>query len=253
MSRRILILNPWGIDNMDQSALDVAGKYARPDSDFEVRNLGATAPPLPWPSADQSGRAVEVTRQAEADGFDGIVIGCSADPFLDDVRAAVDIPVTAPVEAAVHTSRAFGKFGIFARLLSEEYLPLIPTQGNWDFWNGISQKYGLTPDEYALRRVFVPKHPSPQELHDLTESDPARLCDLTIEAMTEALLTDGVEQARAAIEEEDVKVLYFACAFWSPGIEEIRAQAQETFGAPVLNTLGNATSFMEHTLVGMGK
>lgn len=253
MSRRILILNPWGIDNMDQPALDVAAAYARPDTDFEVRNLGPGAPPLPWPHAEQKDRAVEVARQAEADGFDGIVIGCSADPFLSDIRGALDIPVTAPVEAAVHTGKGFGKFGLFARLLSEEYLPLIPTQGNWDFWNGTAQRYGLSPDEYALRRVFVPKHPTPQELHDLTAADPARLRDLTIEAMTEALLTDGVEQARAAIEEDGVKVLYFACAFWSPGIEEIRAEAEKRFGAPVLNTLGNATSFMEHTLIATGK
>ncbi|SDG82112.1 aspartate/glutamate racemase family protein [Microbacterium pygmaeum] len=252
MTRRILVLSPWGVDYMDKPTAEIAGRHVRSDTELEVRNLGDVAPPLPWPVAGMAGRAVEVARQAEADGFDGIAIGCCADPFLQDIRAAVGIPVSAPSESVIHASRTYGKLTILPRRLSDAYLPLIPTQGNFDFWNGTARKNGLGDGDYTLRAVPVPKHPSPEDLERYTPTDPGLLRDLTIDAMTEALRTSGLEQAKLATAEDGAAALYFACAFWSTGIEGLGLDAAE-FGAPVLNPVVAATTYVEQALVAQGK
>lgn len=251
MSRRILMLSPWGVEYMDQPALDVASKHVRPDTELEVRNLGSNAPQLPWPVASAEGLAVEAARKAEADGFDGIVIVCCADPFLEAVRAAVNIPVTGLSEATIATAKQYGKVGIMARRLSDDYLPLIPSQGNWDFWNNTALKNGLKEGQYALHAVEVPKHPSPEDLDRLTEEDPAGVRDLTVEAMREALLTNGVRESRLAVE-DGVDALYFACAYWSRGIDELGDDA-ELFDVPIINPVVAGVGFLEHALVARGK
>jgi Asp/Glu/hydantoin racemase len=248
MPRRILILSPWGSGSMDATALNTAAPYARPDTDLVVRNLGDAAPHTPWPDAGSAAIAVRKAVEAQKDGFDGIVIGCCADPFLQQVRAAVQIPVTAPSEAAVYSSRMYGKLGVFARRLSDEFLPLIPSQGNWDFWNGTAQKYGLKDGEYYLDAVQVPKHPSPDDIDRLTSTDPDKLREVTEEAMREALETNGRAAAQNAVESEGAQVLYFACQFFGPGIAGLGEKAKE-FGATILNPIPNAVTFLEHVLV----
>jgi Asp/Glu/hydantoin racemase len=252
MSQRILILNPWGVDYMDEPARDVVSPRVRPDTSIEVRNLGDAAPALPWPVVGKETAMTSAARQAQSEGFDGLVIGCCADPYLAVVRDAVDIPVSAPTEAAVYMSRTMGKVAILARRLADSYLPLIPTQGNWDFWNGKAHEYGLRDGEYALRGVQVPEHPDPETLEQLTTADPEQLRDLTIAAMTQALRTDGVTQARAAVEEDGAQVLYFACAYWSRGIDELASDGS-LFGVPVLNPLVTATTFVENAIISQGR
>ncbi len=251
MSRRIMILSPWGVDYMDEPALEVARRHARPDTELEIRNLGEDAAPLPWPVAASEGLMVEAARKAETDGFDGIAIGCCADPFLASVREAVNIPVSAPSEAAAYTSRQFGKVAILARRLSDSFLPLIPSQGNWDFWNGTAQKYGLAENDYTLRAVQVPTHPSPEDIDRLTPSDPGLLRDLTIEAMTDALYTNGVTEARAAVA-DGAEAIYFACAYWSRGIDALDGD-HSAFGAPLLAPIPTTVGFVEQALVAQGK
>ena len=49
---------------------------------------------------------------AEKEGFDGVVIGCCADPGLKDAKTLVNIPVTAPFEAVARTAPASGRLGV---------------------------------------------------------------------------------------------------------------------------------------------
>lgn len=252
MARHITVINPWGMSYMDQPALDAASAAVRADTDVEVRNLGEGAAPLPWPLPESAPIAVEAAKQAVADGADALVVGCCADPFLAQIREAVDVPVTSPTEAAIATARSFGKLGILARRFPEVYSPLIPTQDNWDFWNNMARGYGLRDEDYALRRIQVPTHPSPDELNHLTNADPGKLRELTLESMTHALRTNGVEQAQAAANEDGVDVVYFACVFWSHSLEVMGADAS-TFGVPFLNPVATAASFAEHALIAQGR
>lgn len=252
MARKLLLLNPWGVDYMDTPLLDLVSRHVRGDTELVVRNLGESVPPLPWPVATSADRAVEVAKGAEGEGFDGIVIACCADPFLDAVRSSVSIPVSAPTEAVVKSSGSFGRLAIIARQLPDEYTALIPSQGNWDFWRGKAREYGLADGDYTLARVPIPDHPSPAMLDRLTREDPEGLRDLTVTAMTTALEIDGrqaAEQARA----DGADVIHFACAFWGQGLESWSKDSTGVPDIPVLNPVVCATTFLEQALVSSGR
>jgi allantoin racemase len=55
----------------------------------------------------------EVATQAEADGYDAIVLGCFGDPGLDGFRELLTVPVVGPCESAMHVACTLGhRFGI---------------------------------------------------------------------------------------------------------------------------------------------
>lgn len=253
--QRILILTPWGMDYMDEPALKVVSRHVRPDTTVEVRNLGEPVPALPWPVASGEAATVAAARRAQAEGFDGLLIACSGDPYLEAVREAVDIPVSAPTEAALHLSRAFGKIAIMARQMPASYdepISHVWGAGSGDFWRDRAQESGLAEGDYTIRRVPIDKHPDFDTLMELTDSDPDRLRDLTLEAMTDALLTDGVSQAREAVEKDGADAVYFACTFFSAGIDEL-GDEENPFGVPVFNPLVSAATFLESAIISQSR
>lgn len=250
MSQRILVLMPWGTDYMDEPALGVIAPRVRPDTDVEVRNLGEAAPPFPWMHAGLEGAMCQEAKRAQDEGFDGVVIGCSGDPYLETVRAAVDIPVSAPTEAAMHFSRTVGKLAVLARRFPDHYAPRIPSAGTFDFWHKKAAEHGLTRDDYSVRSVFVPKHPDPDTLEHLTHADTKLLRDLTLDAMTDALRGEGVAQAKAAVDEDGADAVYFACTFWGRGVDEFAADLFP--GIPVFNPLVTGVAFVESAIVSQG-
>lgn len=249
MSQKIMILSPWGADYMDSVAEEAVTSSLHERTEVVCTNLGKEASPLPWPMPESRELVVQRARKAQADGFDALVIGCCADPFLADVRAAVSIPVVGLTEAFCATARSRGKVALLIRGLSDAYLPLIPTQNNWkDGWGGRALAYGLKPEEFTVRRVFVPNHPDPETLMYLTSHHQEKLRDLTLSAMEEALHAEGLVQAKAAAEEGGAKAAYFACAFWSKPIHKLNKQAKD-LGIAIINPLASAVSYVEHLLL----
>lgn len=58
---------------------------------------------------------IEEAIQAEAEGYDGVIIGCAGDPGLYAIREMVRIPVVGPGENAVHLASTLGRaFSIIA-------------------------------------------------------------------------------------------------------------------------------------------
>jgi Asp/Glu/hydantoin racemase len=54
-------------------------------------------------------QAIETARQAEREGYDAYVIGSWTDPFVREMRSAVDIPVVSTAEASLLLASSFGK------------------------------------------------------------------------------------------------------------------------------------------------
>lgn len=54
-------------------------------------------------------QAIETARQAEREGYDAYVIGSWTDPFVREMRSAVDIPVVSVAQASLLLSSSFGK------------------------------------------------------------------------------------------------------------------------------------------------
>jgi len=177
-------------------------------------------------------------------------VGRSTPAFIISITAVPPlIPVVGVTEAACATARSRGKITIMARRLSDSFRSLIPIQNAWERgWTDLATGYGLKPGEFSLRRVFVPGHPDPETLVDLTNRDQAKLRDLTVAGMSEALHAEGLEQTRAAIKEDGARAVYFACAFWSLPISELE-KAGNAFGVPVINPLVSAVSYAEHLLL----
>jgi allantoin racemase len=54
-------------------------------------------------------QAIETARQAEREGYDAYVIGSWTDPFVREMRSAVDIPVVSTAQASLQLAASFGK------------------------------------------------------------------------------------------------------------------------------------------------
>lgn len=245
MSNKIMIINPWGVDYMDGLTEEVVAPCLGADTQVVCTSLGSVAAPLPWPTPSGRSPTIETARKAEADGFDAIVIGCAADPFLAETRSAVSIPVVGVTETVCASVKNRGKVAILARRLSDAYLPLIPSQGNWDFWTDTAKGYGLADGDFCMRRVNVPAHPDPDALERMTREDPLGLRDATVEAMDASLHAEGLAAAEAAVA-DGAQALFFACAFWSKPIASLGSSAAAKFCAPVINPLVSAATYAEH-------
>jgi len=249
MSQNIMVLNPWGADYMDSIAERVVGPYLHPATDLVCTSLGEGASPMPWPVPESRALVVDKARKSQEAGFDAIVIGCCADPFLADLRRALSIPVVGLTESFCMTAKSRGKVSVMVRGLSDSYRRFIATQDDWkNNWSDRVGSYGLTSHDFSVRRVFVPGHPDPEALVDLTSRDQRRLRDLTLAAMSEALLTTGLEQANAAAEEDGANAVFFACAFWGLPIHSLQ-ESENPFRVPVVNPLVSGVSYAEHLLL----
>lgn len=248
MSKIIRIIHPWGVDYVDEPALEAVAGYLHPSIDLEVTNLGADAVQLPWPAAADKPLAIAAAQQAERDGVDVIVVGCAADPFVRDIRAAVGIPVVGLMETAIRDSAVRGKLAIFPRRLKEEWLPYISEDRNWEAWAERARGYGLSDDQYTMRQIQIPSHPTPEELHRLTTEDPRGLFDVMIGSMTEALVGEGIAQVRSAVAEDGAKSGYFACAYWTPGLIE-HGEDFGGLGMQAINPLVSGVTYAQHLVL----
>jgi len=116
---RILFLTPFHFGSSahdDAFDVDLAqGLQPLMDDGVEAVFEHLPRPTLDGPAAFQqeSTFLMQAAVDAEARGFDALVIGCCYDPLLTDVRASLTIPVIGPLETAVMSARRFGhKFAI---------------------------------------------------------------------------------------------------------------------------------------------
>lgn len=246
---RLLLLHPWGPDYMDASARDTMQAHLGPTSRIEVDNLGKEAQKMPWPHADSRARMLERAQQAERAGYDGLIIGCAADPFLAEIQAPLSIPVTAPSQAAAWRAAQIGPLGVVTRRLAPHFSALIPNQDNWqDTWQRRFAGYGV--ERILLDSIFVDRHPDPEELVNLTAADPALLARRILHAMAQALQAQG-PAAFQRLKSAGAEVAYMGCTFWSQSLWR-HFQLKSAFALPVINPLGNAALHSEALARGRG-
>lgn len=119
--------------------------------------------------------------QAEAEGFDGIVINCMCDPGVHAVREAVTIPVSGTAEIAMHTAAILGhRFGFIDVLDSSRGMVLDQVA-----------RYGLASRFGCFRAINVPV--------------------LDIEKDKEGTINKLVEEAVAAVVEDHADVIILGC------------------------------------------
>ncbi len=235
MRLRILFLNPMGTDMYDKYMSDVMSPYANPDTDLVVRSLNDVpkTPFLPSPALFFN-QLFQAVIQGEKDGFDGVVVGCCADPAVRDSKDLVNIPVTGPFEAAVRTSPAFGRLGVVAPQINGSEDENLPETANWA--RALVREYQV--DEYvATIRSAQTGHPSDEDTTRLFAEDPDALRELVLGGMETSMRTTAKEQAKAALVEDEASVLFFSCTLWGGMTGLIAEELEAVILDPVITPL----------------
>ncbi len=112
---RIFVINPNTSESVTEHIRRELEKIKRPDTELTVVNPGRG--PVSIESAFDEALVgpptLELVREANAGGYDAIVLACFSDPGLDAAKEISDIPVIGIEEATMHVATMLGhKFSI---------------------------------------------------------------------------------------------------------------------------------------------
>lgn len=110
MTRRIDFINPFGTPAYDTIIADTLKAYAAEGTELTVESLEGCPPNIDYYYSKHlmETAVFERVMQAEAEGFDAVVVGCCYDPGVRVARELVDIPVVGPLEASLQMAGYFG-------------------------------------------------------------------------------------------------------------------------------------------------
>ena len=245
---RILLINPLGVDVYDQLVDDVVRPAIGSDTELTVRSLAGTGVPqtafLPATSLLMN-QLLTAVQQGERDGYDAVVIACASDPGLVDAKELVSIPVTAPMEAAVATGRAFGRLGVVAPRIESGEGENLPQDANWA--RRLVHSYGGDGIFAGVFSAPCP-HPPAEVVDSLLAEDPRKLRATVRAGMADAIAGPAGDAAESAWRDHDATVLFFACTIWSGLLDPVR----ERVPVPVLDPLITPVRYAE-MLAGAGR
>ncbi|MCY4630520.1 MAG: aspartate/glutamate racemase family protein [bacterium] len=245
---RILLINPLGVNVYDELVDEVVRPAVGSDTELTVRSLAGTGVPetafLPAASLLMN-QLLSAVQQGERDGFDAVVICCASDPGLVDAKELVSIPVTAPMEAAIATGRAFGRLAVVAPRIESGEGENLPQDANW-----VRRLVHAYDGGSIFAGVFsAPCPPPPADLVDqLLATDPRKLRATVRRGMAEAVAGPAGDAAESAWRDHDATVLFFACTIWSGLLGSVRDRVP----VPVLDPLITPVRYAE-MLAGAGR
>ncbi|MBB4661337.1 aspartate/glutamate racemase family protein [Conexibacter arvalis] len=216
---RIRYVNPVGSDAIDAYfARQLAGAGGA-DAEIEVVHAQAGAdsdsPFLP-PATASHGAILEALAKAQADGCDAAVIGCSGDPTLLEARRAFEIPVTAPLDSALHLAAQLHQR--VAILVADGFEAAI-------LFKDLARLYGL---DHLVAEVHTIPMDYP-ETHGGADHEAETMA--VIERHREVLSGRALELARGSVE-RGAGVVYAGCTFWTG---EMLDPFRAALGVPVLD------------------
>ncbi len=221
---RIRYVNPVGSGELDAYFEEQLAGCAGEDVEVSVGHLELPETPdspfLPQEPLYQ-GVLFATLKAAQEDGYDGAVIGCSGDPGLLEARRFLDMPVSAPLEAALHLGASLHQR--VAILVADGFEAHV-------LYRDLARYYGL--DHVIGEILTVPmEYPDPGRLERLMHEDPAAAQQMVIERHRAVLSDVAVGLARGAIERGS-GVVYAGCTLWTG---EMLAGFREELGVPVID------------------
>lgn len=221
---RVKYVNPVGTGELDEYFSERLKGCAGPEVTIDVSHLplgsaaeGPFLPRLPF----YQGILFQQLKAAEDSGYDAAVIGCSGDPGLFEARRMLHIPVTAPLEAALHVAATL-----------HPRVAILVADG-WEahvLYRDLARHYGL--DHLISEILTVPmEYPDPAFLVRLMATDPARGCEMVLERHRAVLADSALNLARGAIE-RGAGVIYAGCTLWTG---EMLDGLRRQLGAPVID------------------
>ena len=207
MSRRLLWINPVGIDSYDKPISDALREEAFPDTRIDVCSLrDVHMQHLEYNAYEMvaAGPTIGAVRWGEENGYDAAVIGCFYDPFLRAAREVTQkMAVTAPAEACLHIANTLG-----------ERVSILVGRSKWipEMHENVA-KYGFA-DRLASFRVL-------EMTVNEFQKDPA---------CTEERI---LEEARKAVKEVGADVIVLGCTIEFGFYKKV----QDELGVPVIDAI----------------
>jgi allantoin racemase len=216
---RIRYVNPVGSGALDAYFDEQLAGSAGADVEIGTVHLelgdGERGPFLPRLPLYQ-GVLFETLHQAERQGFDGVVIGCSGDPGLAEARRMLRIPVAAPLDAALHLVAQLGQR--VAILVADGFSAHV-------LYQDLARQYGL---QHLISEIItVPmSYPDPASL-DGSQSEERLVLD-----RHRAVLGDIALELAAGAIECGADAIYAGCTLWTG---EMLGPFRERLGVPVID------------------
>lgn len=240
MSLRILFIDPMGTDLYSKHMLRVLRPQANSDTKVVSRCLkGVPKTPFLPPVQAFTNQLFQAVIDAEKDGFDGVVINCAADPGLKDAKMLVDIPVTAPFEAAARTAPSLGRLCVVVPTIdfSEGENPPISAKAMNSNWaRDLIREYGITELVTSVRAASI-KHPSIEKCMKLFKTNPKKVRQLVLSSMKQAIKSTAMAHSKKAVNEDEATVLFFACTLWAGMLGPIAKSVPAIVLDPVVTPL----------------
>lgn len=234
---RILYVEPVGHSLFSDHFAMLLRRMSPPILEVDVAHLNlGSLPTSPFlsESPDFQAELLNRIRQAEVDGYDGVIIGCSSDPGLYEARRSVDIPVVGPFAAALHLAALrVERVGIVT--------PGPQSEVNW-LWD-CARGYGL---DHIVADIVVAEvgHP-PEDAHlaQRMREAPGGVRDEILAVHWQSVVPGGVAMVAAAelVKEHNVGAILFACTFWAGMLESIR----QILGVTVFDPCATPLKIME--------
>jgi allantoin racemase len=107
---KINFINPFGTPVYNDLILETLTPYARAGTDIVVTNTTNCPENIDYYYNKHMVElaVMEEVMQAEAAGFDAVIVGCCYDPGVRVARELVDIPVIGPLEASMQLATYYG-------------------------------------------------------------------------------------------------------------------------------------------------
>lgn len=189
------------------------------DIDIAVPARGPGSIESRWDSAMAVPALLEGVQEAEAQGYDAVIISCYGDPGLDACREIVKIPVVSSGQASMHVAAQLGaRFSIIA-----------PNEG-------AGSRVLENPRKYGFHQSYASTRGSGLSVLDLNK-DRTRTLERLAEVGAKAMNEDGAD------------TLILGCL--SMAFHDVGRELQQILGVPVVNPIPASVGLAE-TLVRAG-
>lgn len=236
---KILYINPITADIYDDDVSKILEAHKDVDTQVDVIHLepkaGEVSTPFLPPIPDFYDDLFDAVKRGGRDGYNGIIIGCAADPGHREANYMSSVPVFGPLQAGLN----------LACLLGRRIGLLIPSHDAEErsavAWHEETiRRYGISRDRIVFRAVQV-GHP-PQETMEncLAEKRWIELKEEVMSRFRGSVTQDGIIQAKKAVEEDRAEVLLFGCTLWGGLLSPIAQAVDVPVLDPVITVLKSA-------------
>lgn len=210
----IMSKSRMGVKEMERRK-NVLQSFAGPDTIVDIRDIPEGPESIESTYEEYLGipNTIDMIVQAEKDGFDGVILGCYADPGLDGAREMVSIPVVGPGVTSMHYAAMLGHHFSVITIMDT----VVPTIEEMALKAGCERKLA------SVRTVDIPV--------------------LELNERPELLKERAMEEARAAIKEDRADCIAFGCM--TMAFSGMAKEMSEALGVPVISPPIAALKFLE--------